>query len=223
MTTHSSILARRIPWTEEPWNHRESDTTEATRILYIQSKSCYLFTSILQFQICQGLNSVAFLCLSILQFLYSISHWAYQILKHFFSNSLAPKSFPHCSSFHCSLNIDCLISRGASFQSPSFFSLETESLSVLSALFVQIMPDISSSYLLAVAPQSQLPALLGSPQDALLTSNQMHHFLFLPKFSFHFLILKETILLITKALLPILISLTFFNLTLEASPTFIGC
>ena len=34
MATHSSILAWRIPWTEEPggyspWNHKESDTTEA--------------------------------------------------------------------------------------------------------------------------------------------------------------------------------------------------
>ena len=33
MVTHSSILAGKIPWTEEPgsyspWGHRESDTTE---------------------------------------------------------------------------------------------------------------------------------------------------------------------------------------------------
>ena len=33
MTTHSSILARKIPWTEEPvgvglWGHKELDTTE---------------------------------------------------------------------------------------------------------------------------------------------------------------------------------------------------
>ena len=33
MATHSSILAWRIPWTEEPagysqWDHKESDTTE---------------------------------------------------------------------------------------------------------------------------------------------------------------------------------------------------
>ena len=33
MITHSSILAWRIPWTEEPggyspWNHKESDTAE---------------------------------------------------------------------------------------------------------------------------------------------------------------------------------------------------
>ena len=26
--THSSILAWRIPWTEEPWGHKESDMTE---------------------------------------------------------------------------------------------------------------------------------------------------------------------------------------------------
>ena len=33
MATHSSILAWRIPWTEEPGGlqgHKESDTTEAT-------------------------------------------------------------------------------------------------------------------------------------------------------------------------------------------------
>ena len=35
MATYSSILAWRIPWTEEPgglqsWGHKESDTTEAT-------------------------------------------------------------------------------------------------------------------------------------------------------------------------------------------------
>ena len=28
MATHSSILAWRIPWTEEPWGHKESDTTK---------------------------------------------------------------------------------------------------------------------------------------------------------------------------------------------------
>ena len=32
MATHSSIVAWRIPWTEEPgygpWDHKESDTTE---------------------------------------------------------------------------------------------------------------------------------------------------------------------------------------------------
>ena len=30
MATHSSILAWRIPWTEEPGGLQESDTTEAT-------------------------------------------------------------------------------------------------------------------------------------------------------------------------------------------------
>ena len=35
MATHSSILAWRIPWTEEPggyspWGHKESNTTEMT-------------------------------------------------------------------------------------------------------------------------------------------------------------------------------------------------
>ena len=28
MATHSNILAWRIPWTEEPWVHKESDMTE---------------------------------------------------------------------------------------------------------------------------------------------------------------------------------------------------
>ena len=37
MATHSSVLAWRIPWTEEPggyspWGRKESDTTEHTRI-----------------------------------------------------------------------------------------------------------------------------------------------------------------------------------------------
>ena len=36
MATHSSILAGRVPWTEEPvgcgpWGHTESDVTEATQ------------------------------------------------------------------------------------------------------------------------------------------------------------------------------------------------
>ena len=30
MATQSSVLAWRIPWTEEPWGCKESDTTEAT-------------------------------------------------------------------------------------------------------------------------------------------------------------------------------------------------
>ena len=28
MATHSSILAWKIPWTEEPWSRKESDMTE---------------------------------------------------------------------------------------------------------------------------------------------------------------------------------------------------
>ena len=40
MATHASILAWRIPWTEEPgsyspWGHKESDTTEATQHAHI--------------------------------------------------------------------------------------------------------------------------------------------------------------------------------------------
>ena len=30
MAPHSSALAWKIPWTEEPWGRTESDTTEAT-------------------------------------------------------------------------------------------------------------------------------------------------------------------------------------------------
>ena len=36
MATHSSILAWRIPWTEEPggpWGHKESDMTEGLTLL----------------------------------------------------------------------------------------------------------------------------------------------------------------------------------------------
>ena len=47
MATHSSILAWRIPWTEEPgraWGHKESDMTEMTKhahdtLLEIERKS----------------------------------------------------------------------------------------------------------------------------------------------------------------------------------------
>ena len=41
MTTHSSILSWKIPWTEEPggpWDHKESDTTERltlSRLVFI--------------------------------------------------------------------------------------------------------------------------------------------------------------------------------------------
>ena len=40
IATHSSILARRIPWTEEPvgyspWGHKESDTTEQLTLHFI--------------------------------------------------------------------------------------------------------------------------------------------------------------------------------------------
>ena len=46
MATHSSILAWRIPWTEEPggyspWSHKESDLTEHTHALFL---SCILTT-----------------------------------------------------------------------------------------------------------------------------------------------------------------------------------
>ena len=41
MATHSSILAWRIPWTEEPgglyspWGHKQSDTTEQLSLLLL--------------------------------------------------------------------------------------------------------------------------------------------------------------------------------------------
>ena len=47
MATHSSILAWRIPWTEEPgrkapWGHKESDTTERlTLSLFSSIKDLY--------------------------------------------------------------------------------------------------------------------------------------------------------------------------------------
>ena len=53
MATHSSILTWRIPWTEEPWGRKESDTTEQlTLSLFI--KGAYNF-NVLQ----KSLNSKA--------------------------------------------------------------------------------------------------------------------------------------------------------------------
>ena len=40
MTTQSSILAWKIPWTEEPWRRKESDTTERL----ITRGSCAVFS-----------------------------------------------------------------------------------------------------------------------------------------------------------------------------------
>ena len=48
MATHSSFLAWRIPWTEEPdgayrlWGHRESDTTEQLSLSLSTSFKFYL-------------------------------------------------------------------------------------------------------------------------------------------------------------------------------------
>ena len=46
MTTHSSILAWRIPWTEEPgglpWGHTELDMIEATK--HASTQECWLDT-----------------------------------------------------------------------------------------------------------------------------------------------------------------------------------
>ena len=59
MATHSSILAWRIPQTEEPgglyspWGHKESDTTEAINTLYrftaLYSKVSELYVYIYSF------------------------------------------------------------------------------------------------------------------------------------------------------------------------------
>ena len=53
MATHSSILACRIPWTEEPggfspWGHEESDTTVVT---YTHAHACDLRARIKQHKI----------------------------------------------------------------------------------------------------------------------------------------------------------------------------
>ena len=43
MATHSSILAWRIPWTEEPgssWGHKESETTEHNDNNSVRTISC---------------------------------------------------------------------------------------------------------------------------------------------------------------------------------------
>ena len=41
MTTHSSILAWEMPWTEEPWSGKESDTTEhLSTIKHIMDFDC---------------------------------------------------------------------------------------------------------------------------------------------------------------------------------------
>ena len=42
MATHPSILAWRIPWTEEPgrlWGHKESDTTEQLTLSHLSKFS----------------------------------------------------------------------------------------------------------------------------------------------------------------------------------------
>ena len=50
MATHSSILAQKIPWTEEPggldspWGHKESDTTDHAMVFLL---SCLLLFSVL--------------------------------------------------------------------------------------------------------------------------------------------------------------------------------
>ena len=60
VATHSSILAWKIPWTEEPgrlhpWGHKEPDTTERLSIHAHTYRSCWLpksFPSSLYPQLC---------------------------------------------------------------------------------------------------------------------------------------------------------------------------
>ena len=50
MATHSSILAWRTPWSEEPgglyspWGHKESDTTEATAHSFLHAVASHAGT-----------------------------------------------------------------------------------------------------------------------------------------------------------------------------------
>ena len=54
-STHSSILAWRIPWTEEPgrnpWGHKKLDVTEGTRQTHMNVYSEYNFFNINFFNI----------------------------------------------------------------------------------------------------------------------------------------------------------------------------
>ena len=47
MATHSSVLPWRIPWTEEPGGHKESDTTEHIHsfIIYTSTSNQHVFTT----------------------------------------------------------------------------------------------------------------------------------------------------------------------------------
>ena len=47
MATHSSILAWRIPWTEESWDHKELDMTEQLSISTIE---CLLGNKLLRYK-----------------------------------------------------------------------------------------------------------------------------------------------------------------------------
>ena len=55
MATHSSNLAWRIPWTEEPWGHKELDMAE--KLLLIISSMSFIvlvpaFRSLIYFEVC---------------------------------------------------------------------------------------------------------------------------------------------------------------------------
>ena len=58
MAAHSSILAWKIPWTEEPgglhspWGHKESDTTEHARRLDTYTSACVCYSTLKKRQFC---------------------------------------------------------------------------------------------------------------------------------------------------------------------------
>jgi len=57
MTTHSSIVAWRIPWTEgyHPWGHKESDLTEA-----IENACTHMLSEKLMVWECHGSNVASY-------------------------------------------------------------------------------------------------------------------------------------------------------------------
>ena len=69
MATHSSILVWRIPWTEEPWSRKESDTTEQHTHTHV-----YMFLSYLCVCVC--------LLLKFSNLLFPLSHFPHLISLH---------------------------------------------------------------------------------------------------------------------------------------------
>ena len=60
MTTHSSMLAWKAPWTEEPgrlhssWGHKELDTTELTRTQLHRRHSAMGFEQVILYKLQNG-------------------------------------------------------------------------------------------------------------------------------------------------------------------------